>query len=148
MSHHTWNYQATLRAAGYRVTPQRERLMDVVCAAGRRLTAQEVCDAVAHAAPDGGPAMNPATVYRNLRFLSERGLLRTVRDPEGRDRYALGGPASHHHLRCRACGTELEVDGSVTDAAYARIARATGFVVDTDHLVLEGLCAPCRAGAR
>ena len=145
MSHHTWNYQAALRAAGYRVTPQRERVMDVVCAAERRLTAQEVCDAVATPGPDGAPASNPATVYRNLRFLTDRGLLRVVRDPEGRDRYALGGPASHHHLRCRACGTEVEVDGAVTDALYATLAERTGFVVETDHLILEGLCPTCRA---
>lgn len=39
MSHHTWNDQDALRAQGYRVTPQRELLMDLICAARARPSA-------------------------------------------------------------------------------------------------------------
>lgn len=140
MSHHTWNYQQALRAAGYRVTPQRELIMDLVCASGGRITAQQLCEAAQRRAP----AMNPATVYRNLRFLSERKLLRAV-DVEGHTSYELAGPgAAHHHLRCRTCGAEVEVPAAATRELYARLEREFGFVVDSDHLLLEGLCPACR----
>lgn len=143
MSHHTWNYQEALRAQGYRVTPQREVLMDLVCAAHHRLNAQELLAA----ARARGATLDAATVYRNLKFLTERGLLRAV-DQGGVVRYELAGPqAGHHHLICRACGREVEVAGAEAEALFAALAARTGFRVTSDHLVLEGLCPACAEGA-
>lgn len=143
MSHHTWNYQDDLRRDGYRVTPQRELIMDVVCEADRRLSALELCEAVR----ERDPRVNAATVYRNLRFLAERRLLRTV-ERDGRTLYVLGGPeASHHHLVCHVCGGEIEIPEAATDAFYASLARDHGFRVDEDHLVLSGVCSACAADA-
>lgn len=144
MSHDTWNYQDALRRAGFRVTPQRERIMDLVCAADERLTAQALCEAVHDAAEVGdAPAMSPATVYRNVRFLTERKLLRAV-EVDGCTYYELAGPhASHHHLVCRGCGAEIEIPEDATEALYARIFRKHGFRVEDDHLVLIGVCRAC-----
>lgn len=143
MSHHTWNYQRTLRAEGYRVTPQREAIMDIVCESGGRLSARELLDrAEARAVP-----MDAATVYRNLRFLTERKLLRAV-EHEDRTCYELAGPrASHHHLACHVCGTETEIPEATTDVFYRRILDEHGFAVAEDHLVLRGVCARCRGSA-
>lgn len=140
MSHHTWNYQNALRRAGYRVTPQRELIMDLVCCAEERPTAQDLCDRAGAASP----GLSPATVYRNLRFLTEQRLLRAV-EHEGRTRYELAGPdASHHHLVCTACGREREIPEEACAAFYAHVERAYGFRIDEDHLVLRGRCAACR----
>lgn len=144
MSHHTWNYQDELRKAGYRVTPQRETIMDVVCEADRRLSAVELCEAVR----TRSPGVNPATVYRNLHFLAERKLLRAV-EIEGHACYELAGPeASHHHLVCRVCGRETEIPEAATEALYRQIEADHGFRVEEDHLVLAGVCANCREGRR
>ena len=144
MSHHTWNYQDALRKAGYRVTPQREAIMDVVCAAERRMSARELCDAVQRRVP----GTDPATVYRNLRFLGDQRLLRAI-EVDGRTCYELGGPeASHHHLVCRRCGAEVEVPEDAATPLFAALARDYGFRVDEDHLVLHGLCAACAADAQ
>ena len=140
MSHHTWNYQRALRAEGYRVTPQRESIMDIVCESGGRLSAREL---LGRAQARGEP-MDVATVYRNLRFLTERKLLRAI-EREDRTCYELAGPhASHHHLACRVCGTETEIPEAATDALYGRILDQHGFAVEDDHLVLRGVCASCR----
>lgn len=143
MSHHTWNYQRALRAEGYRVTPQREAIMDIVCASGGRLSARELLKrAEAH-----GVKMDAATVYRNLRFLTERRLLRAVEHGD-RTCFELAGPrASHHHLACHVCGAETEIPEGATDAFYRRILREHGFAVDEDHLVLRGVCSACRTAA-
>lgn len=141
MSHHTWNYQDALRAQGYRVTPQRELLMDLICAARARPSAQELVAA----ARARGATLDVATVYRNLKFLTERGLLRAV-EHDGLARYELAGPrAGHHHLVCRGCGHEVEVAGEEAEALFEALAARTGFRVTSDHLVLEGLCPACRA---
>jgi Fur family ferric uptake transcriptional regulator len=141
MSHHSWNYQDALRTQGYRVTPQRELLMDLICAAPARPSAQELVAA----AQARGASMDAATVYRNLKFLTERGLLRAI-DQGGVARFELGGPhAGHHHLICRTCGREVEVAGEETEALFAALAARTGFRVTSDHLVLEGVCPACAA---
>ncbi len=144
MSHDTWNYQDALRRAGFRVTPQRERIMDLVCASEGRLTAQALCEAMHEAAnADGAPSMSPATVYRNVRFLTERKLLRAV-EVDGCTYYELAGPhASHHHLVCRVCGDEIEIPEDATKTLYETIFREHGFRVEDDHLVLAGVCRDC-----
>ncbi len=139
MSHHTWNYQRALRSAGYRVTHQRELVMDVICESAGRLSARDVCAAVRAREA----TVNDATVYRNLHFLSERGLIRPV-EQLGQTHYELAGPnPAHHHLVCRRCGAEIEVHHDVTDAFFASIEARFGFRVTSDHLVLEGACQAC-----
>jgi len=144
MSHHTWNYQAALRQAGYRVTHQRELIMDVICESRERLTARQVCQAVRARQL----TINEATVYRNLHFLSERGLIRTL-EQHGQTHFELAGPSSsHHHLICRGCSVEFEVHDDVTNAFYALLEERFGFRVTSDHLVLEGWCRDCVACGR
>ena len=139
MSHHTWNYQAALRQAGYRVTHQRELIMDVICDSHERLTARQVCEAVR----TRQVSINEATVYRNLHFLSERGLIRPL-EQRGQTFFELAGPsASHHHLICRGCGVEREVHDDVTETFYALLEERFGFRITSDHLVLEGWCRDC-----
>ncbi|MFN2321663.1 MAG: Fur family transcriptional regulator [Trueperaceae bacterium] len=141
MSHHTWKYQDALRAQGFRVTPQRELVMDLICDARTRPTAQDLL-AAAHAT---GASVDAATVYRNLRFLCERGLIRSV-ERDGVVGYELAGPrSSHHHLACRACGREFEVGVDASDGFFAEVLARTGFRVTSDHLVLTGFCAACGA---
>ena len=143
MSHHTWNYQRALRDAGYRVTPQRELIMDVVCAQHGRLSARDVL----RAGRARGVGLDAATVYRNLRFLAERGLLRAV-PVAGVTHYELAGPgAAHHHLLCRVCGEEAEIDDALTAPFYAAIEASSGFRVSSRHLTLEGTCAACAEAA-
>lgn len=144
MSHHTWKYQDALRAQGFRVTPQRELVMDLICGARTRPTAQELLGAARAA----GASVDAATIYRNLRFLSERGLIRSV-ERDGVVGYELAGPsASHHHLVCRGCGRELEVDAEASGAFFAEVLARTGFRVTSDHLLLEGFCQDCAVGAQ
>jgi len=113
--------------------------MDVVCASQTRMTAQEICDKVLKRAPE----INAATVYRNLSFLSEHDLLRTVLS-HGTKQYVLGGPTvHHHHLACKQCGRELEVPHDLTNSLFERIQQAYGFEIDEPHLLLHGTCADC-----
>ena len=133
-----------MRRAGYRVTRQRELIMDVICESRTRLSAQEICAVVRVR----DASVNEATVYRNLRFLAERGLIRSL-EQQGQVRYELAGPrAAHHHLVCRGCGAEREVPGDVTDDLVHRLRDRFGFSVTSDHLVFEGWCGACAASTR
>ena len=57
--------RATLREQGYRLTPQRNLIWEVLRDAGRHMTAEEVATEVRRTLPD----VNVSTVYRTLELL-------------------------------------------------------------------------------
>ncbi len=143
MSHHQTDYVASLRARGFRVTPQRQTILDAVCAGGGHTTLPEIYARVQAAAP----AINLATVYRTLDFLQQAGLVVTA-DIGGHTVYEIAGPAPHHHLVCQVCGCVEEIDPALVKVFFTTLAQAHAFDVDVHHLVLTGYCGQCRPPRR
>ena len=143
MTHTTSDYAARIRARGYRLTPQRQLVLDAVCALGAHVTPDAICAWVRAKAP----AVNRATVYRNLDFLCELRLV--VAAHIGRQTvYELAGEQPHHHLICRACDGVIQLDHTMLAAFFSQIERRQNFTVDMDHVTLFGLCPRCRRAAR
>ncbi len=141
MSHESMNWEQVLWAAGHRVTPQRARILDAVCAAGGHTTLGEI---YARASRDDA-AIDRSTVYRALHLFVELGLVFAADTGDGETAYEIRRPQPHHHLVCRRCGAEQEIDDAVVRAMTREIARRHAFHVTTGHLVLFGTCARCQA---
>jgi Fur family ferric uptake transcriptional regulator len=140
MSHQSFDYAALLRERGFRVTPQRQLILDAICAAGDHLSPDDVYRRVRATAP----AIHRATVYRTLDFLCEMRLIVAMRW-RGRTFYEIAGEAPHHHLICRNCDQIARIDHKTMKALLARIERQHDFSIDMDHIVLFGLCSDCRS---
>lgn len=140
MSHNTWDYAAYLRSRGYRMTPQRQTIMDAICEGGGHTSLPAILARVQRKSP----TINQATVYRSLHFLLETGLIVKAEVAGGETLYEIAGRSPHHHLLCRACHHEIEIDAEPLAAMQEAIAQQYGFAVDANHLVLTGLCAHCR----
>lgn len=133
---------ARLRAQGRRLTHQRQLVLDAIGALGGHVTPEAVYTWV-HAQ---APAVNRATVYRNLDCLCEVRLV--VAAHIGRRRvYELAGAQPHHHLICRACDAVIQLEHRPVAAFFQQIARRHRFTIDMDHLTLFGLCPHCRQAA-
>ena len=141
MSHNTWDYATFLRERGYRMTPQRQIMMDAICESGGHTTLSEIMARVRRKAP----SINPATVYRSLHFLLEVGLIVKAEIAQGEVVYEIAGRSPHHHLLCRSCQREIEIDAQPLAALQAELQARYGFVIDVAHLLLTGLCACCQA---
>ena len=128
-----------MREHGFRVTPQREAILDAICAGGGHSTPDEIFERV-HAKV---PAINRATVYRTLDFLCELRLVTAMR-MGGQTYYEIAGDTPHHHLVCRKCGHVEEIGHDTVASLFAKINREQNFTVDVNHLALFGLCAQCR----
>lgn len=139
MTHHRWDYAALLHERGFRVTPQRQLILDAVCAGAGHTTPEEIYERVRTTAPH----VNRATVYRNLDFLCEMRLV-VAAHIGGRMYYEIAGDAPHHHLICRRCDRVEQIGHEALKSVIARIEREHGFAVDMDHVALFGLCARCR----
>ncbi len=139
MSHYDSDYASRMRERGYRVTPQRQLILDALCEAGNHATPDQIYDRVRAIAP----AINRATVYRTLDFLCELRLIVAMQWGK-HTYYEIAGVTPHHHLICRTCGAIEQIDPKIVNTMVNRIDREQDFGVDMDHIVLFGLCARCR----
>ena len=67
MTHNTSDYGERIRAQGFRLTPQRQMVLDAICELGGHVTPEAIYERVR----TKSLAVNRATVYRNLDFLCE-----------------------------------------------------------------------------
>ncbi len=133
-----------LHKRGFRLTPQRAAILDVMHGLKGHATAEEI-----HArAQEASATVDISTVYRTLELLQEIGLAGMLDLGDGQRRYELvsvEGP--HHHLQCRVCGKMFRLEPAEVQPLLDALARAHGFQVDAEHLVITGLCARCREAA-
>ncbi len=128
-----------IRSRGFRLTPQRLTILQVLHHAGGHLTPTEVYEL----ASKSMPGLTETTVYRTLEFLSENGFALAGRVRSGKLAYEVAGH-DHHHVICRGCGHEMEVGHDQLQPLYEQIERATGFRLTTSPLTFFGLCPACQ----
>jgi Fur family ferric uptake transcriptional regulator len=142
MSHNELDLAALLHNEGYRLTPQRQMVLDAVCEADGHATAEQIYELV----HQKSEAVNRATIYRTLKFLREMGLVVSTTLPDGGVEYELAGSKPHHHLVCHACGIDYEIPDKLFFDLVQTISETYDFRVDTTHLSLYGICAECQSG--
>jgi Fur family ferric uptake transcriptional regulator len=135
-------WHAQLRARGYRLTPQRQLVLEAVTALGHA-TPDEIAERVRLTAS----GVNISTVYRTLELLEELGLVTHAHLGHGAPTYHAADDADHLHLVCRECGGIEEMAPDVLDEVVQRIATDHGFAVDVGHFAIFGTCAACRRSA-
>jgi Fur family ferric uptake transcriptional regulator len=132
------DWQATLRAKGYRLTPQRELVLNAVEELGHA-TPDEV---LAHVRERSG-AVNQSTVYRALELLEELGLVRHAHLSDRAPTYHSTATPDHVHLVCRGCGRITEVEPALVAATTEALLERHGFTTDVGHLTIFGSCRDC-----
>jgi Fur family transcriptional regulator, ferric uptake regulator len=129
-----------LRQQGYRLTRQRMLILDVLRDSTRHMTADQIYSEVSRQNPE----INLATVYRTLQWLHQIGMLRKIDVGKDRLEYEYTREAHHHHLICKICGAETQIDHHVIETLQAHILEHYDFEADPDHVALFGRCAVCR----
>src|SRR6266567_9607206 len=86
-----------LRKRGYRLTPQRFMILNVIQESNEHLSIEQITERVQGI----NPQVNLSTIYRTLELLRELGLVRENHMPGESPRYELASGKSHHHLVCR-----------------------------------------------
>lgn len=132
------DWHTRLRARGYRLTPQRQLVLEAVSALGHG-TPEEITGRV-HQTARG---VNISTVYRTLELLEELGLVTHAHLGHGAPTYHAATDADHVHLVCRLCGGVQEVAPTVVAGVVERLAAEHGFAADVEHLAVFGRCATC-----
>lgn len=134
----TADWRAELRERGYRLTPQRQLVLEAVTTL-RHGTPDEISAEVRKTAS----AVNISTVYRTLELLQELGLVTHTHLGHGAPTYHAATDEEHLHLVCRDCGSVTETSVSLADELVRRLAAEHSFDTDVQHFAIYGRCAHC-----
>lgn len=136
------DWKSDLRQRGYRLTPQRQLVLEAV-------------DSLEHATPDDilcevrktASGVNISTVYRTLELLEELELVSHAHLGHGAPTYHLADRHHHIHLVCRDCGNVIEADIKVAAEFAEKLREDFGFTTDMKHFAIFGRCRNCTARA-
>jgi Fe2+ or Zn2+ uptake regulation protein len=133
-----------LRAHGYKLTPQRLAVLEVIQNGFEHLTPAEVLER----ASTIYPRLGLTTVYRTLEVLSELGFVRRVHLERGCHGYVAASCGHRHALICQRCNRVVEFPGEENLGPFMELIEArTGYRIENHLLQLSGLCPECLAGA-
>ena len=134
------DWRAKLRGSGYRLTPQRELILDAVDTLGHATPDEVLCEVRKKSS-----ALNVSTVYRTLEVLEQLGLVRHAHLSDRAPTYHSVRDHEHFHLVCRNCHEVISVEPGVLDPLLARLREEHGFEADIGHLTVFGQCKTCIA---
>jgi Fur family ferric uptake transcriptional regulator len=131
----------TLRQRGYRMTPQREIIIEALTHAGGHVTAEEIYTQ----AHQRVQAINIATVYRTLDLLVAIGLASRADLWDGRVVYTTFEHGQHIHLVCKQCGAVLNANHDLIKPFDEQLKSGYQFHADLEHLSILGVCVNCQS---
>ena len=132
---------SALKSKGFKLTPQRRAVLEVLTSSGDHLTAAEIYER-AHKL---NPRIGLATVYRTLDILLDMSLVCAIHSRGSSPAYmATRATDHHHHLVCTQCGTIVHFTECDLDDLELRMALLTGFDIQGHFLQLTGRCSDCQ----
>lgn len=136
--------QALVAKRGLRLTPVRQRTLEILLESHLALGAYEVLQRLVAE----GYGNQPPVAYRALEFLVEQGMAHRIRRLNAFT--ACMNPGTAHapaFLICRACNAVAEAPAAPVRVALDAAAAALGFAIERSTIEAVGLCPACRGGA-
>ena len=126
---------SAFRAAGLKVTPQRQLLFRLLHGNEMHPTAETLYEVAAAEMP----GISLRTVYQTLTDLAAMGELQQIQ-PGGAARFDPNVD-DHHHSVCNTCGEVRDVYAPQPD--HVSVAGLDGFSVHAARIVFSGTCPRC-----
>jgi Fur family peroxide stress response transcriptional regulator len=130
------NLNERLTTGGFRFTPQREHVYNVLLEKRDHPTAEEVFLRAKHRMPD----ISMATVYNCLDALVKCGLARQVQIDRGATRFCPN-MREHGHFYCDSC--EMVYDVDLPEKPKPTIILPHGFKAEHFEVAIHGICQDC-----
>ena len=131
---------ATLKQHGYKLTPQRQAVIQAIASSQDHLTPTAIYEKVHR----GYPNIGFVTIYRTLDILAKLGLICELHAGGSCHSYTISAPGHHHHLICSKCGVVVDFAGHDLSPLEQRLSAETGFRIDSHLLEFAGLCQACQ----
>ena len=132
------NFRQLLRRSGYKATPSRLAILEAFRGAKKPLSAQGIIELLPR-------DIDQATIYRTLKSLKEKGILKPIDLRHNHAHYELTDIADHHHLICLSCGRIENVEHHNVEAMERTILQNAKHFSEIRQHTLEfyGICKAC-----
>jgi len=128
-----------LQKRGYRLTPQRYMILQVLQEAVGHLSIDQILEGVRKSYPH----MNLSTIYRTLELLREVGLVREIHLPGEGVQFEIFADHAHQHLLCHGCRALIHLDADLLGNLPKQIELQYHFYGVTLDLLVAGYCEKC-----
>lgn len=132
-------YVDVLRKHDIRMTSQRYAILEYLALDGIHPTANEVYENL----KDRFPSMSVATVYNNLNFFKQAGIVKELPFGDNSTRFDLTD-TSHYHAICNKCGKVVDFNYPGLTEVEKIVETITEFKVDGHRFNITGLCKECQ----
>ena len=122
-----------------RNTIQRSLVLEAVNKLHCHATADEIYEEIIKE----HPTISKATIYRNLKVLSELGEIRRLEIPGNADRYDHIS-RNHCHVKCKVCERVFDVDMDFVGGLESGIQDTHGFDFTGYDIIFHGVCPECK----
>lgn len=127
-----------LKEKGYKVTPQRIAVFDVLKNTKAHPTVEEIYNKL----QPTYPTMSLATVYKSLEMFKSLNLVQELNVGEDKFRYDAN-VKPHPHINCISCGRVDDVDDEMFFNLTEQVANKTGYKITGQQLYFYGSCPVC-----
>jgi Fur family ferric uptake transcriptional regulator len=141
MPHLIDDTETLLRERGFKVTPQRTLLLQVMADRPAYMDAEQIFE-LAYAQD---ASISLATVYRTLNLFAELGLVdrRYVEPEHRREVFRLSEGPEQHYLTCVRCGKRVLIHADLLHQMARELVRRDGVSVVGACACFTGYCAEC-----
>ncbi len=134
------NLKTVLKRSGYKATPTRLAVIQVLENTSGHLSHQQILDQGRKIFPK----LSRATVYRTMELFVALGLVRPLYLNDATQRF-ISAQGGHHHLICSDCGETYEFDICQADEIARELMNHYNFQITSHLLEFRGLCQQCRS---
>ena len=122
-----------------RYSKKREAILNAI----QSTTCHPSADWVYQTLKPSHPDLSLGTVYRNLEFFQQHGMVHSVGVVNGQERFDAT-TAPHTHFVCRCCGEVIDLHEVCLDDDLDRtVCEQYGLAIERHELVFHGLCQKC-----
>ncbi len=134
------SFRAELNNKGWRLTPQREKILQVfqTLPQGNHLSADDLHRTLEKRQED----ISLSTVYRTVKVMARMGILRELELAEGHKHYEINtsSPHHHHHVVCIQCNRTIEFENdSILKQSIKQVEKCGWHMLDC-QLTIYGIC--------
>jgi len=133
-----------LRLGGHRLTKTRRAVLAAFDTARAPISAADLLESL----EEVGCSVHKTTLYRELEFLVDQGLIQPVHIAASTQHYESTNQPHHHHAVCTDCGQVNQLHSLELEAKIEQMSQQlakTGFEVSGHSFEMFGECRECQS---
>ena len=129
----------SLRENGYKVTPQRLAVYEVLTKDKSHPSAEVIYKKLRPMYP----SMSFATVYKTVEILNKINVIQILNTCEESNRYDAV-VTKHYHIQCTKCGKVENVQATESPEVKENVSKDTGYDISGEQVYFYGTCPKCQ----